>query len=277
MATNIGPQLKEMLERYGLGNLAPWVSQRITAGASPEQIELEMYDQPAFIERFPAIRIRGREGWNPLSVDEYLAYEHQARAVMRAYGLPPSFYDTPGSFTKLLVNDVSMEELTQRLDMVSTRVATAAPQVRAVFGELFGAAADSAMFTLFTDPDLATPELERMVQQAEFGGAGRRFGFEIGNQMMERAGAHRISYDQAIEGFAKLDVSRGLFAETIAEEDEDDLEVIDEGVEAQFGLEGGAAGKVQKRAEQRVGSTAGQAGGTQEERGPSGLGGAGRR
>jgi hypothetical protein len=242
-----------------------------------------MYDQPYFKAAFPEIFAREQliKGTGvtmmPLSPEDILTYRTQARALMRAYGLPGSFWNHITDFTNLIVNDVSIEELSQRLDDAVTRVQTAPPDVRAVFGELFGASSDDALFAIFVDVDRAMPELERMVERAEMGGAARRFGFEIGSVMGERLAAAGITYAQGTEGFAALDMQRGLFAETLSEEDEEDLEAEEEGVEAVFGLEGGAANTVQRRAEARVAESTGQAGGGTEERGVTGLGGAGRR
>jgi hypothetical protein len=281
-ATNtIGPVLQEMLRRYGLSGLAGWASRQLREGASEDEIALSLYDQPLFKQVFPEVEARrkliAQGGLNAqqLSVDDVLNYRLQGRQMMRAYGLPPSFYASNDGFYNLIVNDVSLDELGSRLDTAVTRVQRAAPEVRGVFGELFGAASDSALFALFVDVNKATPELERMVQRAEFGGAARRFGFELTPAEMARADGYGLTYDQAVEGFARLDVQRGLFGETILELE--DIEAEDEGVAAAFGLEGGAAEKVARRAETRVTSTAGQAGSGSDERGPAGLGGAGRR
>lgn len=281
MAVNIGPQLMEVLSRYGLQEMAEWVSQRITAGASPEQIQLEMYDQPLFKSAFPEIAAREAlvKGTGvtllPLSPDQILTYRNQARSLMRAYGLPPSFWDRHTDFMDLIVNDVSIEELADRLDSASTRVHQAPPEVRAYFGELFGAASDDALFAIFVDVDRSMPELERMVQRAEVGGAARRFGFDLEPVATGRLAEYGINYAQAVEGFSTLDLQRGLFQETISEEE--DLEAEEEGVEAVFGLDVESGAALRRRAETRTAESSGQAGGGQEERGVTSLGGAGRR
>jgi len=281
MAIVVGPQLQALLDRYGLGSLTPWISESLIKGVSEEQIMLELYDRPEFKRAFPEIEARRLAAeqtglaYTPISPEDVLNYRTQARELMRMYGLPSSFYSQDSDFFNLIVDDVSMDELNWRLETASQRVFTAPPEVRSVFGELFGAGSDDALFALFVDPDRAQPLLEDMVQRAEIGGAARRFGFDMTPLGMQRLEQYNITYQQALEGFSALDVQRGLFAETISEEE--DLEALDEGVEATFGIGGGAVEKVQRRAQSRVASTKGQSGGGAEERGVTGLGGAGRR
>lgn len=277
----VGPVLRTMLARYGLSGLTGWAAKMVREGASEDEIALQLYDQPLFKQVFPEIEARrkllaeGKLNAQPLSVDDVLNYRRQGRQLMQAYGLPPSFYTDNSAFYSLIVNDVSLDELGTRLDTAVYRVRQAPPEVRDVFGELYGAAADTALFALFVDPARATPELERMVQRAEFGGAARRFGFDLTPAEMARADGYGLNYGQAVEGFAQLDTQRGLFDETLVELD--DFEIEEEGVEAVFGLEGGAADRLARRAETRVASTAGQSGGGGDDRGPTGLGGAARR
>lgn len=278
---NVGPILQAMLTRYGLAELGTWLSQRITAGASPEQIELELYDRPEFKLAYPEIEgRRQRKGSGivlaPLSVDDVLNYRTQARALMKSYGLPPSFYSQSSDFYELIVEDVSIDELNWRLENVSRRAVMAPPEVKAAYGELFGLNADQALFETFVDPTRAQPHLEEMLQQAEFIGAGARFGFDLGAAEAERGASYDFAYADAIKGFGLLDAQRSLFDETLGE-DYEDLTIEEEGLDAAFGIGAGAAAKVARRGESRVAATQGRSGGGSDERGPTSLGGAGRR
>lgn len=282
MAVNIGPQLAAILAQYGLGSLATWVSERITDGASPEEIELEMYDRPEFKAAFPEIEARRKLGeergitLRPISPTEILEYRTQARSLMRSYGLHSSFYSQNSDMFDLIVNDVSLDELNWRLDSARSRVVSAPPEVRSVFGELFGVEGDNAMFSLFVSLDKAVPQLENMIQQAEAGGAARRYGFELTPSQMMRLEGQNITYDEAAQGFQALDAQRSLFEESLFEEGED-YQAQEEGIEAVFGLEGGAANKLARRGETRAASTKGSSGVGSDERGITGFGTAGQR
>ena len=280
MATAIGPQIQALLERYGLGEMSVWLSDHIIRGSSEEQVMLELYDHPVFRRIYPEIEARrakaAQDGINvtPISVDDVLNYRTQARELMRFYGLPTNFYATNADFFDLIVNDVSIDELNTRLESASARVRQAPVEVRSVFGELFGDG-DQALFAMFVDVDKSVAALEDMIQQAEAGGAARRMGFELTPSEMYRMQGTNLSYNQVLEGFSLLDQTRSLYDESISEEE--DFTVGSEGIEATFGLGGGAATKVASRAETRTASTQGRSGGLNEERGATGLGGAGRR
>jgi hypothetical protein len=283
MATvNLGPIMTQILNRYGLSGMGTWLSQRITEGATLEEIEIELYDRPEFKAAFPEIEARRalaqQQGVNlrPLSPDEILDYRTQARGLMRSMGLPPSFYTANAAFFELLVNDVSLDELQWRLDNATARVAQAPPEVRAVFGELFGGAALDAIYALFVDPDRAVPELENILQTAEAGGAARRFGFDLTQSQMTRLEQQNLTYGQLTQGFAALDVTRSLFDETLYEE-VDDFEVGEEGIAGAFGLEGGAAERLERRGQTRAAQTQGSSGGAIDQYGASGFGVAGQR
>ena len=282
MPTAIGPQMQSLLQRYGLGELTEWLSERIIRNIDEEQLMLELYDHPVFKRIYPEIEARRAKAeadgivMTPISVDDVMNYRTQARSLMRSYGLPPSFYSDNAAFFDLIVNDVSVDELNTRLETVSQRVANAPVEVRQVWDQLTGGFGDQAMYAFFTDPDKALPELENMVQQAEAGGAAQRLGFQLTPEQMWRMQGTNLSYNQMLEGFTLLDETRSLYDESLFEE-ENDFTVGEEGLEAAFALEGGAAAKIANRAETRTASTKGQAGGLIEQRGPTGLGGSGRR
>jgi len=278
----LGPMLTTLLKRYGLEGLTNWASDAVVRGLSPEEIEVALYDRPEFKAAFPELEGRQKRASDlgislpPISAEDVINYRSQARQMMRSWGVPPNMWDTNADIANWIIGDVSLEELASRMELASTRVQQAAPEVRQMFDELTGYRGDQALFTVFLDPTKAPTILEDWVQQAEFGGAARRFGFELERDRIEDVARYNISYGQAIEGFGQLDEMRGLFDESMFEEGID-YEAEEEGVAAAFGLEGGASEKLKRRAEARTAQTAGSAGGTIEERGATSLGGAGRR
>jgi hypothetical protein len=278
----LGPQLTAILKRYGLEGLTQWASDAVIKGLSDEEIALQLYDQPTFKAAFPEIEARQQrarqEGISlpPISADDVINYRSGYRQMMRSWGVPPALWDSNADIATKIIDDVSLDEVGTRLELVATRVHQAPPEVRQMFNELTGQLGDQALFTFFLDHEKAPPILEDWVQKAEIGGAARRFGFNLGTPRIEEVSRYNIDYGQAIEGFAQLDEMRGLFDESIFEEGID-YEAEEEGVSAAFGLEGGAAEKLKQRAGTRVAQTAGSSGGTQEERGATSLGGAGRR
>lgn len=278
----LGPLLTSLLARYGLEGLIPWASDAVIRGLSPEEIEVALYDQPTFKAAFPEIEARQKRADTlgislpPISADDVINYRSQTRQMFRSWGVPTGMWDSNTDIANFIVGDVSLDELNGRLELASTRVQQAAPEVRQMFDELTGYLGDQALFAVFLDPTKAPPILEDWVQQAELGGAARRFGFNLDRDRIEDVARYNISYGQAVEGFGALDEMRGLFDESIFEEGID-YEAEEEGVAAAFGLEAGAAEKLKRRAGARTAQTAGSSGGSADERGPTSLGGAGRR
>lgn len=267
--------LRQTFARYGLGSdaLASWALDQIVAGKSIEQILLELEERPEYKDAFPEIQARrnrmAEEGvqLSPISPAEILEYRTQAKALMQSFGLPTSFYSDNADFYDLIVGDVSMAELNSRLEIPASRVANAPPEIRSVFGELFGVSSDQALYALFVDVDRALPALEEMAQQAEAGGAARRFGFGLTPMEMETLARYNLGYDQLVTGFQELDTNRALFNETLYETD---FTVGQEGVASAFGLEG--QDKLRKRAEARQAETQGSAGGILSQEGSISLG-----
>lgn len=278
--------IQNTLATYGLGGkaLSDWVLQSIIDGKGVAQIILELEQRPEFKAAFPEIELRRNLPpgnltrdlqIEPLSPAMILDYRTKARSMMRSYGLPQRFWDENHNFQDLIVQGVSLDELNQRMEQGSKRVYQAPPEVRAVFEEIFGTDGDLALFQLFVDPERAIPELENMVQIAEAGGAAKRLGFGLTLAEMQRMEAANITYEQAVEGFRNLDERRLLFEESLYERD--DLTVGDQGIGAAFGIAGGDVTELERRAEAREASTKGKGGVLAENRGVTGLGGAGLR
>lgn len=272
---------RSVMAQWGLDipSLIQWADEKLRAGESVDKILFDLERRPEFDAAFPEIKLRRDRAaqtgiqLSPIGPGEILEYRTQAKSLMRSYGLPPSFYDNNGNFTDLIVGDVSMSELDDRLSMASKRVANAPFEVKAAFSQFFGIAGDNALFMLFTDVDRALPELEEMVQTTEAAGAAKRYGFGLNQSEAALMAQYNIAYEDAIAGFTELDAGRTLFDETLSETE--DFTVGGIGIEAQFGLEGGAKERLRRRGEARRAETSGSAGGLTAETGISSAGVAG--
>lgn len=275
--------IRMQLAAYGLTQpaLADWALEQLIAGKPIETILLELESRPEFKAAFPEIDARRQralaEGLQlePINPSIILEYRTRFRALMRSFGAPPEMYDTNEDIARFIIGDQSLDEVNSRLKRVSERVYQAPIEVRAVFTDLFGAQGDDALFALFLDPQKSEPYLENLVQMAEAGGAARRMNFGLTEAEMRRMEAANITYDQALEGFRTLDAKRGLFEESLYEEGQD-FTVGSQGIEAAFGLAGGSAEELARRAETRKASTSGSSLAAQTQEGVIGLGTAGR-
>lgn len=274
---------RQVMAQWGLDqpSLLAWADEKLRAGESIDKILFDLERRPEFDAAFPEIKARRDKmdatgnALSPIGPGEILEYRTQAKALMRSFGLPPEYYDNPDVVFNLIVNDKSLAELNDSLDLLQKRVAQAPPQVGAVFDEIFGANSRQAMFLAFTNDATTIPAIEDMVQQAEAGGAARRLGFGLSEQEMSHLASANLTYDQLVSGFGDLDKRRSLFDETLSERQ--DFTVGTEGIGAAFGLGGNYAGQLEHRAASRTAETAGSGGELEENRGSTGLGTAGKR
>lgn len=263
-------RLGQLLNRYGLEGMTDWVRSKLLAGSSEAEIALELYDQPAFKARFPVIEARRQAGLTPVDVGDVLEFEQRGRELLRQAGITSGEFTSNNYLQGLMGRDVSVAELQARLNDGLLRVTTAPPEVRAAFGEFFGPNSDAAMASLFLDPEVALPELEKMAMTAYAGGIGDRFGFDVAQGIAREIADTGVSQQGIWQGFATLDQMNPLFRETIGERS--NLTAEGEGVGAVFNTRAGAADTIERRRLARVNQLAGGGGAAQTEGGVVGLG-----
>lgn len=254
--------MAQLLARYGLGELAPWLSQQITSGATLEEIELNLYDQPAFIKRFPAIRQRGRDGKPPLSVEEYLQYERQMFDAANSFGVTVSYDE----INDLLIGDVSFNEAQDRLALAGQAVHAIPQETKNTLQQFYGVTSGD-LTKYWLDPKKELPVLQRRFAAATIGGQAVRTGF--GDITAEQAEGLAVrGVENATDAFGKLVQSRELFE--AVDQTEQDITVDD-----QLKLITGDAeltGQVEKRAQKRVAPFQSGGGFGSGNKGLSGLG-----
>lgn len=269
--TSAFAQVRETLNEYGLGSLSDWAWQEIVNGATPTQVSLDLMERPEFVQRFPAIEARRAAGLPPISPAEYVAYEQQARQMMRNAGLPTGFFDDNGDVTKLISGDVSLAELSQRIsDEGFARVARAPAAVRDAFAEFFGVQGDAALAALFLDPERSRPILERMATTADIAGRARDAGLALGFGRSDELAGYGLAGAQVGQAAAGVAANAGLFAETVSENT--DLTAEGTGLDAALGLSGTAQRALERRGQERVAAFSGRGGAATTQEGVVGLG-----
>lgn len=204
-------RILSVLAEYGLESLADFVWQQIMQGKSDAEVLQDIRNTPEFKKRFPAIETRNKRGLAPISPGEYVAYERQARQIMRAAGIPEGFYDGQDDFTGFLDRDVSISELNDRIQMGKQAAFEAPADVRAALQRDYGVS-EGGLTAFFLDPDRAQPLLEKQYRAAQIGGAATRTGFgATTREQNERLATLGVTVGQAQEGFGVLGDSRELF------------------------------------------------------------------
>lgn len=205
--------------------------------------------------RFAGNEERLRRGLNVLDPRTYIAWEQQARQLMREANMPAGFFDQTADFVEMIGKDVSINELNRRITNGYVKVSQAPAEIRQAFNDYFGANGDAALASLFLNFEKGADVLERHVAAAQFGGTARRFGFRDDQVIATRAAELGIGLDAAEQGMAQVIDINHLFTETVTEDA--DFQAEREGFGSVFGFAPEDTEKIRRRREQRVASASG--------------------
>lgn len=261
---NLGEFVTQMVEEYG-------------ASVTPEDIDLRLRTwtdsagNNPWHDRFGAVMDgRAAAGLNAISAAEILEFEDGARALMRASGLPAGFYDEQSDFHEALINDVSLAEMQDRIIEGFVAVQQAPIEVRQAFTDLVGVSGEEALASYFMDPDRALPAIERQVTTSQIMGMGTQHRFNINADVAGRLAAQGVDQNLAFTGFARLAALNPVFQETVGEGE--DLDALEEGIEAQFFQDAEATREIEQRVAGRTAAFRGGGGAAATSEGVIGLG-----
>lgn len=197
--------IRSQLEEWGLGSLAGAVEGYLTGGDSPTIALAKLRETPEYKTRFKANELRRQKGIPALSEAEILGNEAQYRAVMRSYGLPEGFYDSYDDFTNFLANDVSPQEVRDRVTLAAERYIFAPAEDKEQFSR-FGLSPGQAIATIL-DPDRAEPLIRQTVTAIGLAAeAARAFGNSerLSTDRARELAQLGVSQDDARRGFGQL-------------------------------------------------------------------------
>jgi hypothetical protein len=208
--------ITDTLAQYGLDkaqasngrSLADWAWDRYLETGDADMVMVELRDQPAFKERFPAYESLAKQG-RALSPAEYVAYEQTVASLLQNYGVPDSMFDLPDIVTDMLVNDVSAAEFSERLQVNAQASLTAPPEVRQSLEDLYGVG-PGEMLAFFLDPDRALPKIQQQYVSAQIRGAALQRRFTLERAEAEWLASMGYTYEQTREAAERAAVSRGL-------------------------------------------------------------------
>lgn len=177
-------------------------------GLGSEQAGLELRKTTAYINRFRGNEIRRAAGLNVLSEDQYLGLEKSYNETLRAYGLQGYFGTdrkaATAAMADIIGNDISAVEFKDRIDIVSTRVNNADPNIKATLRGFYNIT-DTDLVKYFLNPKENLPKLQEKVTAAE-----------IGSEFIKQG---LVTGVLSAEEFAKLGIDKAAAAkgaETIA-------------------------------------------------------------
>ena len=246
----IGELVRIGLEPEVINELWDWVHGQFTADPTftAAQAMLEIYDQQAFKDRFPAIaQMRDQKGRRDIpSPAEYLERERTWATHLEKYGMSDLGADLNQLVEKSYIAAVGDGEFIERLEAASKMIFEAPAAVKDTFGDWYGPRGDAALMATFLDP---TDEvfggewktwvgIKGAVAAAEVGGWSKML-LDLDSPVSKTRSTAiaKLGMDQAAvwEGFSRLKQRENLFIEKISEEE--DLIMEKHGVAGAFGID----------------------------------------
>ena len=187
-------------------------------------ISARLRSTPTYKTRFKANDQRVAKGLSALTPAEYLGLERQYRQILSEGGLPQGFYDSKEDFSQFIGNDISVNELTQRVGLAQSVVQTTDSTIRDQLRNFYGLG-DGDLTAFFLDPNRAKTALQRKVNAATVGGALARAGFDVGvefaGQLAEGVtggGQGQVSLPEAMRAAEQAAVLRPLTQQVVGGE-----------------------------------------------------------
>jgi len=243
--------ISRTLDTYGLGELRGFVNDLVfNRNIIDENILIgELREQPAYKQRFAGNEQRRRAGLNALSESEYIGLEKAYAQLMRQSGLPSGFYDDSSDFTNLIGNDVSVAELSERVNQGYEAVMNADPEVVQEMRRLYNIG-DGELAAYFLDPERATPMLITQARAASVAGQGvRQAGYQISAAQAEELARAGIGEEQARAGFQAIAAAQELFTALPGEAEQDISQ--EEQIAGVFGTSAAAQQRIRQRTRER--------------------------
>lgn len=231
----IGPDLA--------GQLWDWAESRFRADPAftAAQAMIEVYDQPAFKKRFPAIdEMRGSGRRDVPTPYEYIQREKWLVGELERYGMGNLDPNIDMLVSESFINSIGTAEIQERLGAAARIIYEAPESVKQTFIDWYGKDGDAALMMTFLDPEDKLGgswiDVKRNVESAEVGGfSSIMLDSRVAKERAQSIAALGLEQGAIWDKFATLKEQENLFVERIGETD---LDLISHGAAAEFGVDG---------------------------------------
>lgn len=265
--------ISQMLRNYGLdynaSTIAEWVGLMTDNSGNISIIEEQIRQSETFKQRFPGLDQRVANGYNQITVEEYLALEDQYKTIMRNADMPQSFYDQPEDFASFIAGDVSAAEFESRVVDGLLAAENAPDEVKQMLSEYYNVP-PNALAAYYLDPERGLEAIQRQYETAVIGSRAVTTGFGSINE--SQAGNLRgmgVTAEEAEAGFSRLAGAGELLSQNLGRGDyfskEDQLAM-------QFSKDADVTERFRRQQESRLSRFANFSGGASLTRRGSGAG-----
>jgi hypothetical protein len=193
--------LTSRFSKYGLESLIPKIRELVINGSTEATIALELAETEEYKQRFKANQERLKKGLSVLDPGTYIGMEDSYRQALRAYGLKQ--FDTDDYVSQFIANDISANELSNRIVTAVQRVQNADPAITKQLKDFYNIGQND-LVAYVLDPNQQFQKIERQVQAAEIGVAAARQGINTGVQVAEQLAAQGVTQAEAQKGYATI-------------------------------------------------------------------------
>jgi len=201
---NAFTMLQALLDQWGLSSLLGDVRDMLTAGDSSEVIPIKLRETEAYKTRFAGNLQRIKNGLPALSEAEFLATEASLKSVVRRY-VGSGEYDSQDNLNKWISNDLSPQELNDRLSMYQENWDMQPREVKDAWAQ-HGLTPRDAIKALM-DPTLSETTLKRQAQIYSLGAESVKAFGDASALDQERLGFladSGVSRDEAEKGYRDI-------------------------------------------------------------------------
>lgn len=167
--------LRRTLEEAGLGALAQGIWAMHQQNASDEAIYDWMLEQPDYQRNFSglvALRQKGKAAG--IKEGEYLQLRQGMSAVLQRAGLSRSGFDTPEYLNRVIGEEVSLDEFTNRVAMAQAAASTMPQEVQDELRNRYGITSDNVL-AYYLDTDAVEADLVNQQQAAMLAASYARY------------------------------------------------------------------------------------------------------
>jgi len=242
--------IRDTLKQYGLEDLTSEAYNMLIEGSSTEAVVLRLRESERFQERFSGMQMRTDNKLAAISPAEYISLERSYKQTLMAAGIPEGFYDSPDDLAAFIGNDVSPNEMTQRVSMAAAAVQSVDPNLKTQLRDLYGIGVenDGELVAYFLDPERGVNVIEQRLQMeaaglssAAMGTLGGGFERQTAEQLAD-LGVQRREITERLQG------QRGLTQQLLGEEQ---AVTTSELAAAEFGLDSEATADVARLRQER--------------------------
>ena len=220
------------LNSIGLGSLftidsngvpSGWLYDQMIAGNDTQEgILASLETQPVFRDRFKVIfdlRDRANKGENVTipSVQQVLEHETSYTRVMSQAGVPAWFYDSYTDAQDAMRNNLTPEQIQNRIDQSYSVVKGLPDDVRKMFQAFYGDATDGALIAAVLDPEKTLQQLDKATRSAAIAGFGVNQGVVVSKQQAESYADLGKSIQQSQSDIAQVSSLQDLAINSIGE------------------------------------------------------------